>query len=176
MREPANPENIAPKPDTTLASQCFAQFEQQMQAEFGGLIIEKGTRENNIIFKVGDSNAPEGQKQLGDIEYENEGQGKLRLRILVGKSNKLEADAWKPRGIGTALLAYLLLKFPETRNITGELGDDNWAVYQEAEKRGLAPRDAFKSTPMFKMLYRLGFGRLSTRYDGGSFFSVWKNR
>lgn len=81
--------------------------------------------------------------------------------VMINMSGKERGNAdneWKPKGIGSALLAYMLTKYPATEQIRNTiLVRSNNEMYYVGIRGGLSPEDALKLTPVYKIQKKFGY-------------------
>lgn len=157
----------------------FGRFEARMKAQFGGFeavpVPDEKFGHDRIDFRVPNPETPgefrqlghvvfryrPGQKDLGEenVLYVDEIEGKRR----APDEYHGDVDAWKPDGIGTALFAFVLTKYPETEEIRSVLIDDNAVAIRKAIQEG-APTwtqedrlNLLKVTPAYKIRKKFGF-------------------
>lgn len=82
----------------------------------------------------------------------------LKMIRMSGKERENAADEWKPKGIGSALLAYMLTKYPAAEQIENTLflGSNN-EMYYLGIRGELSPEDALKLTPAYRMQKKFGY-------------------
>jgi hypothetical protein len=98
-------------------------------------------------------------RELGDLITSYDKDKKiLRIISMSGKERESVVDEWKPKGIGSALLAYMLTKYPAAEQIDSTLflGSNN-EIYYVGIRGELSPEDALKLTPAYKIRKKFGY-------------------
>lgn len=85
--------------------------------------------------------------------------GRMTFRLRGGEMEitRVDSDVPSIKGIGTALVARLLVEHPEIERIRAFFIDDNAAVYRQTIEEGKSHLDALASTPLAKICAKFGF-------------------
>lgn len=130
----------------------------EIQKEHYAKLFKELQEKNPDITTTPDGNYVNAHDEKGNrvgwVVGFNEGNGKLLIMSVKIK------EEYRSRGIAKMLYARLLMEYPETKIISGTLGDESEIEFWKNVKNDMSMEAAVKNTAQYKIRSSLGFTEL----------------